>query len=65
MKLYYVFIGYTESGDDTDPYIWDHNPSEAEINLVLKRDWPEDYEADTIWNWDVFARELETGLNEI
>lgn len=39
-KHVYVMVGMTESGDDVGPYVFDFEPSEADLmSVVVEDEW--------------------------
>lgn len=49
MKVW-VFTGTTESGDEVGPYVFDYCPSTKELQAILMKDCPSEFEGDPP-NW--------------
>ncbi|MGY5795172.1 hypothetical protein ACXHXM_34015 len=57
----WVMTGSTESGDDYGPYVFADKPSEAQMQELLKRDMPFEFEdADGPWGYCNTPRLFET-----
>ena len=46
MTKVWVFIGLTESGDEVGPYVFSTEPSIWQLQEILKRDWPSEFDID-------------------
>jgi hypothetical protein len=46
MTTVWVAFGGTESGDDVGPYVFDHEPTKAELQALLMEHWPSEFEMD-------------------
>lgn len=56
---YYILLGQTESGDRIGPYLFSLRPTELDVDKILKRDWYEDYDSETISSWQIVEVDCE------
>lgn len=51
----YATYGRTESGDDLQVIVWDHVPTDEEVNKIYKEWYPEEYEYVGFVGWQLMV----------